>query len=144
MNELAARALFNAEIATLPRVAVLRNWTVHQSDYPVLDISFVADGRRTLRVRVLAPHWDEQPPSIELLTADGARLTHGQAPAYNIFHQGPHRNTGYPFICMAGTKEYHEHESHVGDSWENYRHRPGCGLVSIVGQVWNGWLRASP
>lgn len=144
MNELASKALFAAEVANLPRLATIRGWTVHQAEFPVFDIGFSDEGRRPVRLRVLAHDWNEQPPSVELLTPDGTRLKTGEAPVHPVFHQGPHPSTGHPFVCMAGTKEYHTHPSHLNDSWENYRRRENCGLLSLLTQLWSAWLRATP
>lgn len=144
MNELLSKALFTAEVANLPRLAAMRGWTVHRAEYPVFDLGFTAEKRKPLRIRLLAAEWNEQPPSVELLSADGTRLRQGEAPAQAIFHQGPHPTTGHPFVCMAGTKEYHTHPNHLTDLWDNYRRRANCGLLSLATQIWSGWLHASP
>jgi hypothetical protein len=143
MNEAASKALFSAEVPNLPRLAAMRGWTVYQAEFPIFEIEFSAQGRRPLRVRVIAMEWNEQPPSVELLAPDGTRLRPGEAPTQAVFHQGPHPNTGYPFVCMVGTKEYHTHPSHVNDYWENYRRRENCGLLSLITQLWSAWLHAS-
>lgn len=141
MNLAASKALFSAEAANLPRLAAIRSWVVHKVEFPEFDIEFVADGRDPLRVRIDASDWNEQPPSVQLLDSKGTRLKCGEAPRQSIFHQGPHQKTGHPFICMVGSKEYHTHSSHLNDLWDN--HRQQGGLLSLLTQIWSGWLHAS-
>lgn len=43
--------------------------------------------------------------------------------------------TNQPFMCMVGIREYHTHQSHVGDSWENYKNQAGFDLPGIVVKV---------
>lgn len=140
MNTLASQALFDREIAILPRLAHLRGWTTHKIEYPVIDVTLADKGRSPLRVRLVAKEWDEVPPSVELLAPNGEFLSSNQIPAQGIFNRSRHRYTGRPFVCMVGTLEYHTHESHINDHWENYRRQANRGLADLLGQVWNGWL----
>jgi hypothetical protein len=79
--------------------------------YPILDVTILHT--RSLRLRLHCESWDEIPPSIDLLNVDGSFV--GGAMPGDIFHNGPHPNTGRPFVCMRGTREYHTHSSHLGD-----------------------------
>lgn len=145
MNEAASKALFERDVAGLgERLLTSRNWKLYSKEFPVLDVGFRAENRAELRLRLFARNWNDQPPSAELLNGDGEFLK--QLPQYlnGIFHNGNHPSTGRPFICMAGTLEYHTHSSHVGDSWENYKKRDAYALGGIATQIWKGWLRASP
>jgi hypothetical protein len=83
--------------------------------------------------------FDMMPPSIELLEWDGSPLKHQLRTPKNIFNMGEHPNTKRPFVCMAGAREYHQHESHVEDTWFNYRRRDGFNLSGILYQIWSGW-----
>ena len=143
MNELASKALFDADVASLPRLAALRGWTIHEIAFPVIDASFNEAGRRTLRVRLVASDWNENPPSVELRAADGTFLKHGEAPAQSIFHQGPHPAIGRPFVCMVGTLEYHTHPNHTTDHWEYYKQGEHATLTSLLTQIWSAWLHAT-
>ncbi|HVS53590.1 MAG TPA: hypothetical protein VHD62_14640 [Opitutaceae bacterium] len=142
MNALASQALFDRDVSVIPRFAQLRGWTVHRIEFPVVDVTFVEEGRKPLRVRLVAKEWDELPPSIELLAPNGEFLQVNQTPAQGIFNPNAHGNTGRPFVCMIGTLEYHTHGSHINDHWENYRRQANRGLTDLLGQIWNGWLRA--
>lgn len=37
-----------------------------------------------------------------------------------------------PFLCIAGTREYHEHPAHSGDAWELHRQAGAGRLVRIL------------
>ena len=144
MHELASLALFADQTMHLTEPLLsLRQWSIVTLGYPVLEVRFDRDGRAPMRVRMQCDNWNDQPPSVTLLDSEGNPL--GAAPAgSNIFHQGPHDATKLPFVCMAGTREYHTHSSHVGDLWENYRLGSGYDLGGILTQIWNGWLKCTP
>jgi hypothetical protein len=42
---------------------------------------------------------------------------------------------------MRGSREYHTHESHISDIWDNYRGMPEFSLGGIITQLWNAWLK---
>ncbi len=145
MNETASIALFEHDVSGLTeRLLTSRSWKLYSKKFPVLDVVFHVENRAEFRLRLVARNWNDQPPSAELLNGDGDFLK--QLPQYpsGIFYNGNHPSTGRPFICMAGTLEYHTHSSHVGDSWENYKKRDAYTLGGIATQIWKGWLKASP
>lgn len=121
----------------------MRKWQVLHRAYPVLDVLFEADGRRPLRVRFSCDDWNDSPPSVSLLEADGTGLAVVPTGS-GIFNASSHPTTHLPFICMAGVREFHNHPSHTGDSWENYRGRGGYDLGGILTQIWQGWLKCNP
>ncbi len=45
-----------------------------------------------------------------------------------------HPGTKRPFLCMRGTREYHEHPQHSGDEWALYRGQ--YGLFATLHTVW--------
>jgi hypothetical protein len=150
MNATACKALFDEAVGAITdRVLQARGWKVHSRDFPVLDVSFIANGRGTLRPRFQCDNWNELPPAIELLNADGDFIA--ALPAMRtvpngspIFNASAHPRTGRPFICMIGAREYHTHPSHTGDAWSNYAHRSEYDLGGIVTQVWQGWRKYWP
>lgn len=146
MHELASRAIFEDQTKHLKgRLLEVRQWQVISASYPVLDVCFEAAGRVPMRLRMGCEDWNDLPPSVTLLNSEGNPLGAGSAPTgSNIFHQGPHDATKLPFVCMAGTREYHTHSSHVGDSWDNYKAGSGFDLGGILTQIWNGWLKCTP
>lgn len=142
MHEAASKAIFNSQAEKLTEQLLrLRNWTLHSKTYPVLDISFHAESRTPLRVRLLCDNWDETPPSVQFLSLEGELLSTIQRDPAGIFHAGPHPNTGRPFVCTAGSREYHTHSSHTSDYWSNYRNKSGFDLGGIVTKIWRAWKK---
>lgn len=145
MNRAASIALFEEQTKHLDgELCEVRKWRVFSRAFPVLDVGFEADGRVPFRVQMNCEDWNELPPSITLLSIDGEVLKKVPTGSPSIFHQGPHPVTKLPFVCMAGSREYHTHSSHTSDSWENYKLRSGYDLGGILTQVWSGWLKSNP
>jgi len=147
VNSQAAKALFDASLAPLDsRVLVGRGWVIHERTFPLLEMSFRDPGRQELRLRLGCDDWNDTPPSVTLLAPGGSVLTRlpEQRSGPTIFNSGPHPRTGRPFVCMVGVHEYHEHSSHVGDFWSNYKALDNYTLGNIVEQLWHGWRRFWP
>jgi hypothetical protein len=143
MLEALSRATFGRDMKRLdPRAAEKWGWKIVTTDYPVFDVSFTHATAAPLRLRLLYKDWDELPPVIELLDAGGNPLSTQPPNVGGVFHPGPHPNTGRPFVCMRGAREYHTHFSHVGDLWDNYRGKSGLDLPGIVLQLWRAWKKA--
>lgn len=154
MLEVLSRGAFERELAQLDkRIVARRNWTVLTAQYPVLDVVFNHPTRAALRLRFICNGWDDQPPSIEILTADGQFIPSRREPGnpheyvfaggMSIFNSGPHEQHPWPFICMRGSRDYHNHSSHRTDSWDNYRDHSGNGLLGLLEQLWRVWKRAA-
>lgn len=144
MNRAASEALFDEHTKHLEgEILNIRRWRIFSRAFPVLDVGFEAENRQPFRVQMNAEDWNELPPAVTLLSIDGAALTVLPSGS-NIFNQSAHPSTGRPFICMAGTREYHTHASHTSDLWENYKTRSGYDLAGILTQIWSGWLKSSP
>jgi hypothetical protein len=142
--EAISRSLFEAEMARLDaRTLAHRAWTVVTAEFPVFDVIF-GHQATPLRVRFDCTDWNDLPPSVALLHADGRFLTTVPATTTNIFNGGPHPLTGRPFICMRGIREFHTHESHLAERWENYRGQPGNDLLGLISQIWRAWKGANP
>ena len=136
MHDVLARANFETDVANLsPVLATAYGLHVHAAAYPTLDVTI--DHRRPLRVQMRADNWDELPPSIDLMSAEGA-IMNLNLPG-GIFHTGPHPETGRPFVCMRGSLEYHRHSGHLNDHWDNYRGQDGMGLIGILLQIAHAW-----
>lgn len=145
MHEAVSRQLFeDAVIGISPELCEARGWTVHSASFPVLDIEFAAPERHRIRARIRCDGWNGQPPSVEWLDGDGAPLASIPQGGGGQLNNSAHPQTGRPFVCMAGVREYHTHSSHTGDSWENYRNRAGYDLGGIITQVWRAWQQARP
>ncbi len=139
MHEVLARANFEADVANLSdAMAVSYGLIVNARSFPVLDVT--VNHTRPLRLRMVADNWDDLPPSIELLNPDGSPLS--KPIPGGIFHPGPHPNTGRPFICMRGTREFHTHSGHLNESWSQYRGMDGMELIGILLQITDAWRKA--
>ena len=142
MHRLAAKALFDSELATVSGpMAKTRRWTIHRIEFPILDCEFTHDEKPHLRVRFHCDGWNTLPPSIELLTSDGEPLTVVPGRKTSVFNHSAHPITGKPFICMRGSREYHTHGSHVADLWEPLRGQSKYSLGGVLTQVWNAWRK---
>ena len=141
MHEVLARRKFDGDVASLNDILVRTSRvTVHSRTFPVLDLTF--EHTTPLRLQLIATDWNEAPPSVVLLNLDGS--TCSTPMPGGIFNQGPHPSTGKPFVCMRGTLEYHTHESHINEVWDQYKGTDGMDLVGIALQIGNAWRRTLP
>lgn len=138
MHELASRTFFEDQTRGMERIARMRNWTVYNIEYPVIDVGF-AGTNKDIRIRMLCNDWNDLPPSIELLATSGEYLSTIRTDPKGVFNNSQHPVTGRPFICMIGTREYHTHTSHISDHWANHKGKPSNDLGGILTQVWNAW-----
>lgn len=145
MHEAISRQLFDETVEGIgSELCASRGWTIYAAAYPVLEIGFAAPERAAVRLRVQCEGWNGQPPSVEWLDADGNPLASiPQGPGAQL-NNSAHPQTGRPFVCMAGTREYHTHPSHIGDLWENYMGRSGYDLGGVLTQIWRAWQQARP
>ena len=144
MHPAAAKALFEEQVLPLSSaLAQRRQWVFHELVFPLIDCSFVANGRTTMRVRFHCDDWNDLPPSITLHHPDGAYLAATLPDPTNVFNASPHPITGRPFICMRGSREYHTHSSHTTDLWDNAKNGSSFTLGGILTQVWNAWLKGT-
>ena len=138
-----SKAAFDQDVGRIdPRSARMYDWTILKATYPALDVLFNHPTAAPLRLRFECTDWDELPPSIEILAATGNHLKTAPPHVGGVFNGGAHPNTGRPFVCMRGAREYHAHSSHISDFWDNYRGRPGMDLGGIVAQLWRAWKRS--
>lgn len=143
MLELLSRAAFDRDIGRIDaRSARMYDWTIVEANYPILDVIFNHFSTVPLRLRLTCADWDEIPPSIELLDADGKHLGTAPPNVGSVFNGSAHPSTGRPFVCMRGAREYHTHSSHTSDIWDNYRGMSGMDLGGIVLQLWRAWKRS--
>jgi hypothetical protein len=138
VHEALARVNFDRDVAGFGVAAERFGLVIHSRAFPVVDATIRHS--KPLRVRLRGDDWDELPPSIELLNPDGTSWS--SAVPGGVFHPGAHPNTGGPFICMRGSREYHTHPNHSNDKWEQYRGQAGMGLTGILVQLAAAWRKA--
>jgi hypothetical protein len=133
-----------------------RGWVMLRREPPVLEVAFLA--RLPIGGNVIAAipaciqidfiNYDLWAPSVEFIDP----ITRQYAPpavqalievaggAQNVL-VGGHPDTGRPFLCFPGIRQYHTHPQHTGDSW--LLHRPGRegSLAMICERVWQTMAR---
>ena len=145
MHDLVSRRIFDEETAGLTdRICEGRGWKLYGLSYPIIDIGFTAPTRPGVRLRLTCDNYNELPAAIELLNLDGKSISPMVRCPKSIFNSGPHPETGKPFICMAGSRQYHTHESHRTDHWSNYRALDRFKLGGLLFQLWQAWKKAQP
>lgn len=115
----------------------LRGWKVKAEEYPVLTLLFKHPTTgREVGFRFLCDNWDELPPSLTLVDPeDGSELPWEKWPQGGWNAGNQHPRTNKPFLCLPGIREYHTHDSHLNDLWENLRCRESYSLLHIVERV---------
>lgn len=146
MNEAASKALFEADTEVIAKLTESKKGFLYSISFPTIDIGLRGVGRQELRLRLNATNWNDEPPSITLLASNGERLPGPSVPKHpgGVFNNSAHPVTGHPFVCMAGSLEYHRHTNHLTDLWQNYKDRSTHTLAGIVHQLWRAWLSSTP
>jgi len=139
-HEAIARPLFEADVAALTDPAAERlQLVVHTKQWPVLDVTVAHS--KPLRLRFTCDSWNTLAPSIQLQAIDGTPLRALPPGMSGIFNPGPHPTTGLPFVCMRGSREYHNHPGHQNDRWDQYRNVDGMNIVGILMQLKDEWQK---
>lgn len=142
-----SKQLFEEEVGKILGNADLlfeRGWLVLVAVYP--EFTLAVKHRKTGRIRVfrfIFDDWNDQPPKLSFLDGETLLELPGAmwpTNALSHWHQSGWQpangaSTGQPFMCMAGIREYHTHQSHISDSWENYKKQSGFDLGGIVSRV---------
>ena len=145
MHPVLSRRRFEEDIAGItPELCAERQWEVFQCVFLVFDVGFTAPDGARLRTRFLCDDWNDRPPAIELRDYGGSLLSSVEPNRTSVFNGSAHSITGRPFVCMRGSREYHTHDSHQADLWENLKKSPDYRLGEIVTQVWRAWRREHP
>jgi hypothetical protein len=136
VHEVLAKLNFQRDVEFMSDAALKRiGLHLNGIEFPFVDVTI--QHSKPLRLRLNCGDWDDLPPSIALLNE--AADPYSLPMPGDIFHPGPHPNTGKPFICMRGTREYHTHPSHINETWEQYRGKDGMNLMGIVLQIAHVW-----
>jgi Predicted metal binding domain len=132
MHEVATQILFDRQTASVMEsgICALRDWQVFERAFPIFDVGFDGPAHRQIRLRMVCADWNTSPPSIELCNWAG-----------QLVNAVPHPETGRPFVCAPGAREYHRHPSHTGDLWDAYRGCSSYDLGGILTQIWHAWRK---
>jgi hypothetical protein len=99
-------------------------------------------------VRIDFTNFDLWPPSVEFidpLTGEyapppvQALVGTNDDPRDLIVHTHP--ETGRPFFCLPGIRQYHDHPQHSGDSWLLHRQSGEGSLATICDRIWRSMAR---
>jgi len=155
-----SRAKFAAELADWEVNAEIyrrRGWMLVDRDPLHVDVAFLASVPLvgmfavpvvTACVRLDYTNYDLWPPS---LTFIDSRTGQPANPVVRAPATGPtgvrdalvdgHPDTGRPFLCLPGIREYHNHPQHSGDDWLLHRARGDGRLVVICERIWQRMVR---
>jgi hypothetical protein len=115
-----------------------QGWEIIEFEYPVLAIVLThRQTKRRMGFRFLCDNWDEQPPSLSLFDPASPKdeLPWAKWPQQGWNAAASHQRYPKPLLCLPGIREYHTHESHLGDLWENLRPKESYRLRYIVERV---------
>jgi hypothetical protein len=131
-----SKALFDEEIAAMRRQARFGEgrWTIVSATFPDLVVELPHPSGAHRRFRLRCDDWNEKPPSVKSVDAEGNELAN--QPAGGSWGQ---LNTGYG-LCAVWTREYHAH--HAENPWSN--HQATITLARIVVNVAQHYRKADP
>lgn len=160
-----SRAKFERELAELRETEPhyrQRGWWVMEATFPVVQVAFVTPNCRpnivALTARLDFTNYDLEPPSVQFVDmfegralsleelmirmprlnpevpeAEAVQLPANQPSPYHELIQG---HQGSPaFLCLPGTREYHSHPAHTGDSWLLHRDQGAGRLVTLLDRI---------
>lgn len=94
-------------------------------------------------VRFEFSNYDLWPPSVSFINLTSAEPWMPPMRAFMETSEGPrdlivnaHPETGQPFLCVPGTREYHSHPQHSGDDWLLHRGSGEGRLVPLCDLLW--------
>lgn len=99
-------------------------------------------------IRVNFDNYDVIAPSVTFIdvftrapTVPPARaLTWEEGVEHNVLINA-HPDTGLPFLCLPGVREYHSHHEHSGDAWLLHRAQGAGRLAVICEHIWQRMVR---
>jgi hypothetical protein len=126
-----------------------RGWFLTRAEGTDIEIAFVAPnlapGFRVIPVSIRLDYanYDVWAPSltfIDPLTGDPAPVPiqahKREGPVLRDLIPANHPQTGRPYLCLPGIREYHSHPQHSGDDWLRYRLQR-LGSPAVIAQwIW--------
>ena len=102
------------------------------ASYPILRVALAWPGKGEIPLELRANDWDFRPASATWVAEDGGPWT-GGVPNANGFQAGD--ATHRPWLCFAGSLEYHEWPGHHTDHWWARRNDPNVRLLGFVQHI---------
>jgi hypothetical protein len=121
-----SKRLFDEEVAEMGAQArFAKSWPIISGTYPdlVVDLPHPTGVKRRFRFR--CDDWDDQPPSVKSVDAEGNELANEPTG-----HLWMGLNSGWG-LCAPGTREYHAH--HTENPWANQELSLAEIVVSVAG-----------
>lgn len=133
-----------------------RGWLLLDEGELSVDIGFVGRlpiGPQTMptvsaAVRIDFTNYDLWAPSVEFIDPLTGQYAPPQVQALVGTAQDPrdlvvhsHPETGRPFFCVPGIRQYHDHPQHSGDSWLLHRQTGEGRLATICERMWQSMAR---
>lgn len=94
-------------------------------------------------IRLSYDNYDLWPPSLTFIDALTREPTRPHVRAFLTTEDGlrdvlidAHPDTGQPFLCVPGIREYHTHPQHTGDDWKLHRDQGKGSITTICERVW--------
>jgi hypothetical protein len=98
-------------------------------------------------VRFDFSNYDVWPPALEFIDPYTGEYTAPVVPAVIETEHGPrnllignHPDTGRPFFCVPGVRQYHTHPQHSGDSWLLHRAGREGALATLCDRIWQAMV----
>jgi hypothetical protein len=132
-----------------------RGWLVMDTNYPKVFVIFATPDLHPVAVlfgvELDFSNYDLWPPSVTLVDPftrepytnktlpaglGFPRLTEDEPPKLQNLLQPSEDPEGKPFICIPGTREYHQHPYHTGDSWLLHRGRGEGTLFFLLNKLY--------
>lgn len=94
-------------------------------------------------VRLSYENYDLWPPSLTFIDAVSREPVKPHVRAVHWVEGGArdvlidsHPDSGMPFLCIPGIREYHAHPQHTGDSWLLHRPQGEGRLTTVCERIW--------
>ena len=141
-----------------------RGWFLVKANWPVVVVVLASNKTRPpaiiTAVQFDYTNYDAEPPSVRMIDPFTGRCLLGEelpiparlprlilgpeipVPGGGKLQQKTtqdlmqaHTPEEFPFLCISGVKEYHDHPGHSGDSWEMHRTAGEGRLVRLLGVI---------
>jgi hypothetical protein len=153
------------QLRAIEQTLVSRGWWIMRAEFPYVKVAFATVGMRPrvipfalkadftdydvqpLAITFVDPFEDRELTAIEMMTRLPRRMPFdpaipteiaAQLPVQRVelYQHYPHMPTIPGFLCLPGTRAYHEHPAHSGDPWELHRNTGEGRLFALLETVW--------